>query len=60
MTLYTDPMPVTKSGIETPTVPPKESLEVPVKVYPGSGQLGRRADKSGKGGGMVKGPLDCK
>jgi hypothetical protein len=32
----------TKSGIETPTDPPKEKLEAPVKIYPGSSKLGKR------------------
>ena len=48
-------MPVTKSGIETPTVPPKESLEVRTTVYPGSSKIGHdRGEKD-----LIEGPGDC-
>lgn len=36
-------MAVTKSGIETPTDAPSKPLTVPVKVYPGSSNLGKNA-----------------
>lgn len=43
----------TKSGIETPTTPPKQSLAIPVKTYPGSSKIG----SGSKGGGnCAKGP----
>lgn len=36
------------------------SLAAPTKIYPGSSQIGKSADKSGKGGGMVEGPASRK
>jgi len=36
------------------------SLAAPVKVYPGSHNLGKGADSSGKGGGVVEGPASKK
>lgn len=56
-------MPDSKSGIcgpagyngKTPS-----SIAAPVKSYPGSASIGKSADKSGKGGGMVVGPMSNK
>jgi len=44
-------MALTKSGIETPSEPPKKPLEAPVKVYPGSSKIGK-----GGSSGTVEGP----
>lgn len=50
-------MPTTKSGIETPTTPPTKPLTAPVKVYPGSHNLGKGASKTG---GIIVGPASGK
>lgn len=49
-----------KSGIEGPggynsKTPP--NLNAPTKIYPGSHNLGKGADSSGKGGDCIEGPL---
>ncbi len=36
------------------------SISAPVKSYPGSGSIGKSADSSGKGGGVVEGPASKK
>ena len=53
----------TKSGISSPAgynskTPP--SITAPVKVYPGSKNIGKGADSSGKGGGTIEGPASKK
>lgn len=48
-------MPTTKSGVSTPADAPKQKLEVPVKVYPGSSKLGH-----GTMGNTVSGPASKK
>ena len=52
-----------KSGIEGPSDyngKTPSSLAAPVKSYPGSGSLGKSADKSGKGGDCIEGPASKK
>lgn len=56
-------MPDSKSGICGPagynSKAPKD-ISAPVKVYPGSSSIGKGADRSGKGGGMIEGPASKK
>ncbi len=56
-------MPDSKSGIKGPAgynSKTPSSIDAPAKSYPGSGMLGRGADRSGKGGGMIEGPASKK
>ena len=46
-------MPMTKSGMATPADAPKKPLDAPVKVYPGSKNIG-------KGGGKPSIASPCK
>jgi len=52
-----------KSGIEGPggyNGKRPGSIAAPVKEYPGSKSIGKSANKSGKGGGIVVGPMSNK
>jgi len=56
-------VPDTKSGICTPAGyngKAPSSIAAPVKEYPGSKSIGRGADSSGRGGGVVEGPASSK
>ncbi len=52
-----------KSGIQGPggyNTKTPSSISAPVKVYPGSSNIGKGADKSGKGGSCIEGPASKK
>ncbi len=56
-------MPDSKSGICGPAGyngARPSSIAAPVKEYPGSKSIGKGADSSGKGGGVVVGPMSNK
>ena len=55
--------PPSKSGIDGPggyNGKTPGSIDAPVKEYPGSKNIGRSADRSGRGGGTVVGPASAK
>lgn len=58
-----DSCPPSKSGIEGPAGyngKAPSSIAAPVKNYPGSSSIGKGGDTSGKGGGVVVGPMSNK